>query len=92
MHLEATIQNMNKYVKLLKNTILVFGGNIGSKVITLLMMPLYTRWLSVEGYGITDMLTIYVTLLLSIVSCCIPEALFVFPSGQVDEKKKEYFS
>lgn len=83
---------MNKYVKLLKNTILVFGGNIGSKVITLLMMPLYTRWLSVEGYGITDMLTIYVTLLLSIVSCCIPEALFVFPSGQVDEKKKEYFS
>lgn len=83
---------MDKYNRLVKNTLLVFGGNIGAKLITLVMMPLYTRWLSVEGYGLTDLLTIYVTLLLSVVSCCIPEALFVFPSGADKDKQKQYFS
>lgn len=83
---------MDKYNRLVKNTLLVFGGNIGAKLITLVMMPLYTRWLSVEGYGLTDLLTIYVTLLLSVVSCCIPEALFVFPSGAEKDKQKQYFS
>lgn len=83
---------MDKYKKLLKNTILVFGGNIGAKLIALLMMPLYTRWLSVEGYGLTDLLTNYVALLLSVVSCCIPEALFVFPSGADKESQNKYYS
>ena len=83
---------MNKYKSLLHNTLLVFGGNIGAKVITLLMMPLYTRWLSVEGYGLTDMLTVYVTLLISLVSCCIPSALFVFPNKAEKDVQKKYFS
>lgn len=83
---------MNKYKLLAKNTLLVFGGGIGAKLITLFMMPLYTRWLSVDGYGEIDLITVYVTLLLSIVSCCIPEALFIFPSGESLNKQKQYFS
>lgn len=83
---------MNKYKSLLSNTLLVFGGNIGSKLITLFMMPMYTRWLSVEGYGLTDLLTIYVTLLFSIVSFCIPDALFIFPCGVSRNEQKKYFS
>lgn len=83
---------MDKYKSLLQNSLLIFGGNIGAKIITLLMMPLYTKWLSVEDYGLTDMLTVYVTLLLSVVSCCIPSALFVFPHEAEKEMQKKYFT
>lgn len=83
---------MGKYSLLAKNTLLVFGGGIGAKLITLFMMPLYTRWLSVDGYGEMDLITVYVTLLISIVSFCIPEALFVFPCGATKSKQKSYFT
>lgn len=77
---------MDKYSRLGKNTLLVFLGNAGSKLIGLIMLPLYTRWLSVDDYGLTDILNVYVSLLLGVVTCCIAESLFIFPKG-VDEEK-----
>ena len=70
---------MNKYTRLGKNTALVFLGNAGSKFIGLLMLPFYTRWLSIDDYGLTDIITVYVTFLIGIVTCCIGESLFIFP-------------
>ena len=81
-----------KYKRLGYNTILVFIGNLGSKLIGFIMLPFYTAWLSVADYGVTDIITIYTTLLLSIVSCCIADAIFIFPNGEKKEKQKEYFS
>ena len=83
---------MGKYSRLGKNVLLVFCGNAGSKLIGLLMLPLYTRWLSVEDYGITDILTVYVTLLSYIVTCGIFNAIFVFPSGAERDQQEKYFS
>ncbi|BES62413.1 lipopolysaccharide biosynthesis protein [Dysgonomonas capnocytophagoides] len=83
---------MSKYSRLGKNTALVFVGNIGSKMISLLMLPFYTTWLSVADYGATDLISVYVTFLLSIVTCCLSEAIFIFPKDQEVEKQKEYFS
>lgn len=83
---------MGKYKRLGKNTILVFIGNIGSKLITFIMLPFYTLWLSVSDYGTTDLITVYVSFLLSIVTCCLAEAIFIFPKGESLEKQKQYFS
>jgi len=83
---------MNKYTRLGKNTILIFVGNAGAKLITLVMLPFYTRWLSVEDYGVTDIINVYVTLLLGLSTACIAEAVFLFPKGQPQEKQKAYFS
>lgn len=83
---------MNKYKRLGKNTLLVFIGNAGSKLIGLVMLPFYTSWLSVEDYGVTDIINVYVSFLVSIVSCCIAESIFIFPKGQKVEKQKQYFS
>ena len=69
---------MNKYKRLGKNTLLVFIGNAGSKLIGLVMLPFYTSWLSVEDYGVTDIINVYVSFLVSIVSCCIAKAIFLF--------------
>lgn len=78
--------------RLKKNTFLVFLGSIGAKLVSFLMLPLYTKWLSVEEYGLADILTVYVTFLLSIVTCCISESIFVFPKGEEQTKQKKYYS
>lgn len=83
---------MGKYSRLGKNTLFVFIGNFGSKVIAFLMLPLYTKWLSVEDYGIVDMINVYVTLLLGVVTASIAESVFVFPKDQKMKIQKEYFS
>lgn len=83
---------MGKYSRLGKNTLLVFIGNAGSKLIGLLMLPFYTHWLSVEDYGTTDIITVYVTFLMGIITCSISEAIFIFPKGQELTKQKKYFS
>ncbi|MDR0364995.1 MAG: polysaccharide biosynthesis protein, partial [Bacteroidales bacterium] len=83
---------MGKYRRLGKNTLLVFIGNMGAKIIGLLMLPFYTRWLSVEDYGTTDIINVYVSLLLGLATACVAEAVFIFPKGQPVERQKAYFS
>jgi O-antigen/teichoic acid export membrane protein len=83
---------MSKYTRLGKNTLLVFVGTAGAKFIGLLMLPFYTRWLSVADYGTTDMINIYVILLLSFTTACFAEAIFIFPKGESIANKKSYFS
>lgn len=56
------------------------------------MLPFYTRWLSVADYGTTDMITVYSTLLVGVVACCIYDALLVFPKDASIEKKKTYLT
>jgi O-antigen/teichoic acid export membrane protein len=56
------------------------------------MLPLYTRWLSVEDYGTTDIINVYTLLLMGLVTACITDAVFIFPKGQKRERQKSYFS
>ena len=83
---------MGKYSRLGKNTLLVFVGNVGSKLISFLMLPFYTLWLSVSDYGTTDLVGVYVSFLLGIVTLCMAEAIFIFPKDQHISNKKKYFS
>lgn len=83
---------MGSFARLGKNTALVFVGNIGAKMIGFLMLPLYTRWLSVEDYGTTDIINVYVAFLLTVVSCCMMDSLFIFPKGAERAEQKKYLS
>lgn len=82
----------NKYKTLGFNTFLIFIGNASAKLLGLIMLPFYTKWLSVEDYGITDIISVYATCLISIVSCCIYDAIFIFPRNQELNLQKQYFS
>ena len=84
--------SIKKYRRLGKNTILIFIGNIGSKLINLVLLPFYTQWLSPEEYGKTELIITYSTIVFWIVSCSIFDSVFVFPKEQSEEKKKEYFT
>lgn len=81
-----------KYKTLLSNTGLLFIGTFGSKMISFIMLPFYTSWLSIEDFGISDVINVYSTILVSIVSLCIAEAVFVIPTGRNKEDQRHFFS
>ena len=80
------------YTHFFKNTGYVLLGNSGSKIISVLMLPLYTRWPSIEEFGLVDLLQIYSALLIVIVGACIIDAIFVLPSNKNDEEQTSYFT
>jgi len=70
----------------------MFIGNTGSKILPFLMLPFYTSYLSVGNYGTVDLIQVYVTLLTGLATCCLTEAIFVFPKGQSILKQMSYFT
>lgn len=83
---------MNKYKRLGKNSLLIFIGSIGSKLLSVLMLPFYTAWLSVSEYGDIDLVSTYVSLIMGIVTLCITDAIFRFPQGEDINKQRAFFS
>ncbi|MBF7113508.1 oligosaccharide flippase family protein [Pediococcus pentosaceus] len=69
---------MNKYKKLFSNSIVFSIGNLGSKMITFFMVPLYTRYLSTGQYGKSDVIITLVDLLTPILTLSIIDAVFRF--------------
>jgi O-antigen/teichoic acid export membrane protein len=83
---------LNKFRQLGKNIFLVFIGNIASKIVSFLMLPFYTKWLSVEEYGISDNAMVYVGLLIGIFTLSITESIFIFPKDKSLKIQKQFFS
>lgn len=83
---------MSRNKKLAKNTGFVFIGNMGAKLMSFFMLPLYTHWLSPVDYGTTDIINTYAMLLLNIAACDISDAIFIFPVGAKEDKIKSYYS
>ncbi|OZU88240.1 hypothetical protein CIL03_11335 [Virgibacillus indicus] len=74
----------NAYKKLLNNTLIFAIGNLGSKGITLLLVPLYTFHLTQTEYGLVDLFQVTITLLVPIVSLSIFEAVLRFVMDDED--------
>lgn len=74
---------MNKYKKLLNNTLYFFIGNMGSKLLIFFLVPYYTYVLSTAEYGTADLITTTASLIIPVVTLSITEAVFRF---SMDEK------
>ncbi len=82
---------MNKYKKLLSNT-LIFGiGTFSSKVMVYLLMPLYTALLSKAEYSTADLITQAANLLMPLAAIGMYDGIFRF-AIDAGEKKKEVYS
>lgn len=81
-----------RYKRLASNSIWTLAGNTGSKLIGFLLLPLYTKWLGTAGFGESDLVTTYATVLMCIMTLSISEAIFVFTKNKSEEDKKSYFS
>lgn len=69
---------MNSYKKLIGNSFIFALGNLGSKLISFILIPMYTYYLSTEQYGTVDLVTVTVQMLLPIVSVSIFDAVLRF--------------
>ena len=76
----------NRY--LLKNTLIFALGNFGSKLITFLLVPLYTNTLSTSGYGILDIINAIIMIGVPIVTLNISEAVMRFLLDKNSDKEK----
>ncbi len=83
---------MDKYKKLFSNTIIFGIGTFGSKALVFLLMPLYTRVLTNEDYGIVDLIVQSSNLLLPLVSVGIFGAIIRFGLDKAYDKTEVFSS
>ena len=82
---------MNKFKQLFSNTVIFALGNFLSKIVLLILMPLYTSALNTEQYGISELINNSIELILPIATLCITDAVFRF-SIDAEYNKKELFN
>ena len=77
-------------ISFVKNTGIFFFGNVLSKVIIFLLLPLYTNYISTESYGYYDLSVSYITVLTSLVFFDIWSTVlrFMYDSEEAKEKHK----
>lgn len=69
---------MGKYKKLFSNTVAMGLGQFSSKLLSFLLVPLYTSVLSTEEYGTYDLIITTVTMLTPFLTLVISEAVMRF--------------
>ena len=82
---------MSRSKSLVKNTIIIFIVTICTKLISFLLLPLYTYTLSTSEYGIVDLLTTLISLISPIISLQISQGVFrnlIDYRNNVDKQKK----
>ena len=82
---------MDKYKKLLSNTLILSVGTFASKLLVYFLMPLYTAILSTEQYGTADLITNTANLLIPFCCIGITHGVFRFAADE-DENNKVVFS
>lgn len=80
----------NKYKKLTQNTIIFTIGNLGSTLISFLLLPIFTNFLTAEQYGQIDFITITITLLTPFITLNIVEAILRFSVDKLYDKKSVF--
>lgn len=75
---------------LFKNSFIFLIGNLGTKLISFLMVPFFTYYLSTSQFGTVDLITNTVAMLTPIVSLSIFDAVFRFVMDAEEDPKSLY--
>ncbi|MEH7092940.1 polysaccharide biosynthesis C-terminal domain-containing protein [Priestia megaterium] len=78
---------MSKYKKLAVNSIVFAIGNLGSKLISFILLPLYTYYLTKSEFGTVDLLTNTLSLLLPIFTLSVFDAILRFAMERGQDHK-----
>ena len=79
-------ESRSKY--LIKNTLIFTLGNIGSKVISFFLIPLYTNILTTSQYGVTDLITTITTVAAPLLTLNICESVMRFGLDKNSDHEK----
>lgn len=86
-------RNLNRYSKLLNNSIIFALGNLGSKLVVILLVPLYTFYMTSQDYGIVDLISSTQALMMPFITLTIEQALLRYIiSNQDKEETNSLFS
>lgn len=80
---------MNYKSQLIQNTAIIAIGNLGTKIISFLLLRLYTSKLSTAEYGIYDFLVTLEVFLLPVITLLMEESMFRFLIDAETEKEKK---
>ena len=83
---------MNKYKKLLSNTLLISLGTFGSKLLVFLMVRFYTGYLTPSDYSTADLISQTANLLFPIISLGITDGVFRFAMDKSINRKETFSS
>lgn len=83
---------MDKYKKLLSNTLILSIGTFASKLLVYFLMPLYTAILSKEQYGTADLITNAANLLIPFCCIGITHGVFRFAADEAENNRKVFSS
>ncbi|WP_186667710.1 lipopolysaccharide biosynthesis protein [Sporosarcina sp. BP05] len=78
---------MNTYKKLFNNTLVFAMGSLGSKLISFLLVPLYTYYLTKSEFGMVDLIITTTSLLVPIFTLSIFEAVLRFAMDENYDKQ-----
>lgn len=80
----------NKTKGLVKNTMIVSIGKVCTQLLSFLLLPLYTTYLSTTEYGIVDLVSTISTLIVPFITLQLDQGIFRFliDVRQNDEKKR----
>lgn len=77
---------MSKGKQLIKNTIIIVLGDFIPKLIGLILLPLYTTWLTKTEYGTYEFINSIISLLLPLITLQIGQAVFRFIIDEKDDR------
>ena len=69
---------MNRYKKLTSDTLIFAISNFSSKVLVILLLPLYTNCLTTTEYGVVDLINYITNVLFQILSISLIEGFLRF--------------
>ena len=82
----------NKYIKLIKDTLVYAIGGIGSKMILFFLVPLYTNYLSTEEYGTADLIFTVSQLIVPFIGVVIQDAVVRFALSKEEQRENVLLS
>ena len=77
---------MNRNKELIKNTFIILVGKVSTQLITFLLLPIYTIFLSTTEYGKVDLIITYINLFAPLISLQLEYAAFRY---LLEARKKE---
>ena len=83
---------MGKYKMLLGNIGFLTISNLATKLISFLLVPLYTSILTTDEFGVYDLITSSVALCIPVITLCIREGILRFSLDDDVDKKAILFS
>lgn len=79
---------MSRQGMLIKQTIIYFIGSFGSKILSFLLLPIYSNYLTQTAYGNYDLINTVVQIVYPMITLMFDNAIYVFLIGEKDEENK----